>query len=82
MTKKIATADLTPWFPVAIPPARPGVYQVEWVDCRPVHAKYARGIWHYGSHKGVDRAGAVTGSNPARPPLRWRGLAADPKVAK
>lgn len=82
MAIKFKAKDRTPWFPVIEPPARPGVYEVEWVDGRPVHAKYARGVWHYGSHKGVDRASAVKGANPANPSLRWRGLAADPKAAQ
>jgi len=82
MVTKQSAPDRTPWFPTAIAPARPGVYEVEWTDGRPVHAKYARGIWHFGSHRGVDHASSRKSFDASNPPRRWRGLAADHRAAQ
>lgn len=71
----------TDWFPVSEPPARPGVYEVEWALGVPVYAKYSHGIWHFGNHSAA-HANRPSGFDLRNPPKRWRGLAANPKAAQ
>jgi hypothetical protein len=72
---------LTPWFPASVKPARKGVY-VASVGCNTFYRYWNGKRWHHGSYTVSEAMGAarLRGFWPEdRYPIRWRGLAEQPK---
>lgn len=68
---------LTPWFPGHIKPVRPGIYRVWWY-LAPTYARFDGRRWMAGNHNGPADAALVVAPASCHP-LKWRGLAEQPK---
>lgn len=74
---------LTDWFNGKTDPARHGVYEVEWCIGMPTFAKFDGNSvngWRVGNSYSIREASRNTLTARSKP-LRWRGLAQDPKAA-
>jgi hypothetical protein len=73
---------LTPWFPVATPPVRDGVYQVNNGARAEYKSLYEKGVWHGTSSSAdtqqVARFGRRFGPTETNI-IEWRGLAEKPQ---
>ena len=71
---------LTRWFPGAVEPSRPGVYQRQIDGSYFMYGRWTGVAWMF-SEKTADAA-AKTGLYSVLYSLPWRGLAQDPKATQ
>jgi hypothetical protein len=82
----MSAAKLTPWFPAEAKPARPGVYEKDFMDypgdfSRREFQYWDGARWHYGHGTPEETAADARTLGIEPTPRRWRGLAADPSTS-